>query len=281
MDVFADICDELEHSTRSDCYLIANEYEDQLRDWFFQSRSRPFVSEFCYKIVPGCNEEVEKASATDIDMEDYEANKHKIDPDFMPEASEEAVKKGESFAAQTVERVKDVRDNVLDAWERVDVRAKKWLLRNVVHDSTIAPYLRKIVAKERAVAAIEYWYVLVISIVLALALPLVGLLCCSRGACASAAAPKRSATMSKNAASASRLGRGKKKAASSESDASEPSTGEEESDAVDADDEKSEVRRGTRGSRIVSSAASSVSPSRTASSRTSRVSVRSRSNDME
>ncbi len=254
MDIFNDICEEANYSAKSGCYAIVNDHDEALREWFLNKRGEPFAESFCYKELPNCTHEVHEASLTDIELENYEEDKDKIDPDFMPEASEEAVKKEKEN--KVIERAKDIRDNILDTWEHVDLRAQKWLLAQVIGHPVLEPYLVKLLAREHIDTLATYWYLFLISAFFTAIVPVLILARMSR---------RRSGHKNANKA----VPKIKEKNSSRKA-AVVP---ESESEAVDADDEKSEeaepvemVKKAVRGRAASSKTVKeSSSPTRTSS----------------
>lgn len=254
MDVFTDICEEMNYAAKSGCYAIVNDHDDALREWFLNKREEPFAESFCYKELPNCNREIHEASMTDIELENYEEDKDKIDPDFMPEASEEAVKK----ESKLLERAMDVRDNILDAWEHVDLRAQKWLLAHVVGHPVLEPYLLKLLAREHINTLATYWYILLFSAFFSAIIPVLVV-----------------AHMNRRPLSASKSSAHKTSPKKKEKKTTRKPfiVAESESEAVDADDEKSEeleaaepVKKTVRGRAGASKAVKkSPSPTRKAS----------------
>lgn len=234
MDVITDICDGLGYAGKSGCYLITNEYDDQLRDWYYSREpSSTFLESFCYKELPGCNKEVNEASLTDVEMENYEEDKDQIDDDFMPEAKEENVKKAlaeQSFADEAVEKVKNVRDNVLDAWESLDDKAKKWILKNLLSNPKFEPFILKTFTKKHTDLFLEHWYIGIISIIISFILPILYVLNLSKRRGSHHETKSSKKKHESKSASVRTSKRGKSPIAAAIVETSE-------SDAVDADDE--------------------------------------------
>ena len=92
----------MDYSSKSACYLIRNDYEEELKEWFRGQPKESFLDSFCYKKLPECNKEVYEASLTDIELENYEEDKDKIDDDFMPEAKENVINENENFAKEAL-----------------------------------------------------------------------------------------------------------------------------------------------------------------------------------
>lgn len=226
MDVFSDICEEVEYGAKSGCYAITNEYDEALRNWFLQNRDDSFAETFCYKELPNCSQEVHEASLTDIELENYEEDKDKIDPDFMPEASEEAVKKENEI----LERVKDVRDTVLDAWDKVDLKAKKWLLASVIGHPVLEPYLLKLLAREHIDVLATYWYVFLFTAFISALTPLLLVTSIRRRHKHKISHKTEKKTIKKTSTASPKKASSRKAAVVAES----------ESEAVEADDEKNE-----------------------------------------
>lgn len=250
------------YADKSACYLITNDYEDQLKEWF-NSESRDeegFLSSFCFKELPLCTKEVHDASLSDIEMENYEEDKDKIDDDFMPEAKEEAIKaeeEGGNFATEAVEKVKDIRDNLYDLWDSIDEKGRQFLMKNLFENEKFRPYLVKHLKQENFEVLAKNWYFAVLSILISMLLPLIYV----------SFLQKREIKRDESNQSAIKS-RSKK---SSKSSLKVPSVSIEtsESDAAEADDETSgkTVRKPGGSSRILSD---SPTKSRVASKRNSR-----------
>lgn len=262
MDVFSDICEDVEYGAKSGCYAITNEHDEGLRNWFLQNRDDSFAETFCYKELPHCSQEVHEASLTDIELENYEEDKDKIDPDFMPEASEEAAKKEN----QILERVKDARDAVLDTWDKVDLKAKKWLLSSVIGHPILEPHLLKLLAREHIDVLATYWYVLLLTAFISALVPLLLVTSIRRRRRHHSSNDHKSA---KKAAKKIAVASSPKKTSSRKAAV----VAESESEAAEADDEKNEeapveaaepkkTTRGRKAAAPKASAKKSASPVR-------------------
>ena len=256
-DVFTDICESLGYADKSTCYLITNEYEVQLKEWFNERNDEEFLESFCYKELPDCNKEVNEASLTDIELENYEEDKDKIkiDEDFMPEAKEETVKEEEgNFGAEAFEKVQDIKDNVLDFWDKIDEKTRKFLTENILENKKIRPFLETHIKGEHVKFFFKNFHVgLVCAALFSLLVPCVFLLL----------QQKRSDKSSAKFGSAG--SRSKKNSKSASKVATVPTIETSESDAAEADDETSGTLRKTSGrsSRILAT----NSPSKRATSK--------------
>lgn len=164
----------MNHSAKSGCYLITNEYEDQLKEWFNERRDEPFLHSFCFKELFDCDKEVIEASTTDIELENYEEDKDKIDDDFMPEAKEENIKANEgNFATEAVEKVKDFMDNLLDVSDSVDLKVRQFLTKNLIENRKLRVHLDKYFKSEHYDLFLNNWWMAALSIVVSFILPIV------------------------------------------------------------------------------------------------------------
>lgn len=233
----------MEYAQKSACYLISNEYEDQLKEWFMgsQNEKESFLEEFCFKELPDCNKKVHEASLTDIEIENYEEDKDKIDDDFMPEAKEENIKsENNNFAYEAVERIKDLRDNFYDFLELFDENVRQFLIKN----EKLNLYLVKLIKEEQLNFFINNWYFVVLSILISIIIPLFYV----------------SSLQNKNKIKdvKSKTSNQIKKKSSSKSNIKVEETSE--SDAAEADDETTgNARKSGRSSRILSSEPASKS----------------------
>ena len=175
LDVFGDICDDLSHSAKSACYLITNNYEDQLKEWFKKGHlENDFLKSFCFKELPNCDQEVYENSLSDIEIENYEADKDKIDNNFMPEAKEENVKAHENnFSFHVVEKIKDIRDNALDAWDSFDESMKAWMTKNLIENKALRVHSDKLFKEEHYDFFKDNWYIGILTILISMVLPVI------------------------------------------------------------------------------------------------------------
>lgn len=266
MDVFTDICEKLDYSAKSGCYLITNEYEDQLKEWFQERKDESFLESFCFKELPDCNKAVHEASQSDIELENYEEDKDTIDDDFMPEAKEENVKAQEAnFTEMAVEKVKNIRDNFLDIVEEVDGNVRKFLKRKVVDNKKIRIHADKVMKQEHYDLFLEHWYFVLLTAFISMILPVIFVVMLQR---------YHKTEGSESSSSSKSRGKHAKKTKAlkvpvvvvNESDASE-------SEAAEADDEKSTAatRKSGRASRILSGEAKeATSPIKRVSKRNSK-----------
>lgn len=255
MDIFTDICEKLEYSAKSACYLISNEYEDQLKEWFQERKDESFLESFCFKELSDCNKEVHEASQSDIELENYEEDKDTIDDDFMPEAKEENVKAEEiNFTEKAVEKVKNIRDNILDLAEEVDGKVRNYLKENVVENQNLRVHSDKLLKQEHYDLFLDNWYFVLLSILISMLLPIIFVVLLQKF-------HKTTATESK--------GRGKsvKKSKAAAVVVSDKESESSESEAAEADDEKATLssRRSGRSSKILNE-----SPIKRASKRNSK-----------
>ena len=164
----------MNHSAKSGCYLITNEYEDQLKEWFNERRDESFLNSFCFKELSDCDKEVYEASSTDIELENYEEDKDKIDEDFMPEAKEENIKAEEgNFASEAVEKVKDFRDNLLDVSDSIDLKVRQFLTKNLIENQKLRVHLDKYFKSEHYDLFLNNWWMAALSIMVSFILPIV------------------------------------------------------------------------------------------------------------
>ena len=171
----------MDYSSKSACYLIRNDYEEELKEWFKGQPKESFLDSFCYKKLPECNKEVYEASLTDIELENYEEDKDKIDDDFMPEAKEEnVINENENFAKEAVEKVKDLRDNFLDLFDALDGRARQFLLNSLLENEKIRPHLNRFLTQEHFDILLNYWYLSVLSLLISILLPIFFLISLSK-----------------------------------------------------------------------------------------------------
>ena len=249
LDIFTDICEELDYNAKSACYLITNEYDDQLREWFNERREEGFLESFCFKELTECNKKVVEASMTDIELENYEEDKHLIDDDFMPEAKEENVKKDEksNFMSQAIEKLLNIRDNALDLAEEIDQNVKKMITKEVLENPRIRQQTDKILKVEHYELFLKHWWLAVISILISFMLPIIFVI----------SLQKRISADSNGAKSPRGSSKSTKKSTTSASKLKVPAVSIEtsESEAAEADDEKSVLssRKSSRSSRILAS----------------------------
>lgn len=164
----------MNYSAKSGCYLITNDYEDQLKEWFNERRDEPFLNSFCFKELPDCDKEVYEASLTDIELENYEDDKDKIDDDFMPEAKEENVKAEEAnFANEAVEKVKDFRDNLLDVFDSVDMKVRQILTKNLIENQRLRAHLDKFLKSEHYELFLNNWWFAALTILVSFIIPII------------------------------------------------------------------------------------------------------------
>jgi hypothetical protein len=138
-----------------------------------RSESGNFLESFCFKELPDCNRAVYDASLTDIELENYQEDKDKIDDDFMPEAKEENVKEADNFAKEALEKVMDLRDNLLDGAEALNSNVKTRLREQVFENEQIRPHLLKFFKNEHLQLFLDNWYFGLLSVVVSLLFPLV------------------------------------------------------------------------------------------------------------
>lgn len=245
------------HSSKSACYLIKNDYEDELKD-YFKTGPTSFLESFCYKQLPDCNKEVYEASLTDIEIENYEEDKDKIDEDFMPEAKEENISKEENFGSEAVEKVKNIRDNFLDLFEAFDENARQFLLKSLLENDKIRPHLNKFMKQEHFDIFLNYWYLSVLSLIASILFPLIFLMSLHRRS--------KVRTNDSNNTSAGTKHSGTRKSAAK---AKVPKVIEHtsESEAAEADDENEKLIQTTKK---MSKSASKTSPIKRASKRNSK-----------
>lgn len=174
MDVFTDICEQMDYSAKSACYLIQNEYEDQLREWFQERKDEGFLESFCFKELADCNKEVHESSQSEIEMENYEEDKDKVDDDFMPEAKEENVKaQEENFTKQAVEKVKNIRDNLLDLVEEINGSVRTFLKENVIENKKLRVHADKLIKQEHYDLFLDHWYFVLLTALISMILPVI------------------------------------------------------------------------------------------------------------
>ena len=247
----------MDYNAKSGCYLITNEYDDQLREWFNERRDESFLESFCFKELAECNKNVIEASASDIELENYEEDKHLIDDDFMPEAKEENVKaEGSNLMTQTLEKLLNIRDNALDLAEEVDQKVKNILKQEVLGNPRIREQTDKILKEEHYELFLKHWWLAVVSVLISFMLPIIFVI----------SLQKRLAPSDSNASKSSRVSsKSTKKSNSSPSKLKVPAVNIEtsESEAAEADDEKSVLtsRKSSRSGRILASSTSNESSS--------------------
>lgn len=155
--------------------MITNDYEDQLKEWFKKGHlENNFLKSFCFKELPNCDQEVYENSLSDIEIENYEADKDKIDDDFMPEAKEENVKAQENnFSFYVVEKIKDIRDNALDAWDSFDNSMKTWMSKNLIENKALRVHIDKLFKEEHYEFFKNNWYIGILTILISMILPVI------------------------------------------------------------------------------------------------------------
>lgn len=241
--------------------MITNEYENQLKDWFNESRDEPFLNTFCFKELAECNKEVHEASLTDIELENYEEDKDKIDEDFMPEAKEENIKaEEENFTKQAVEKVKDFRDNLLDALEAADMKVRQILTKNLIENRKLRSHSDKYLKPEHYELFLNNWWIVALSLVVSMILPIVFVVFLKKSH--QIEGNKVTKTASKTASRA--------KITKKPSKAPIVVLESSESEAAEADDEKAAAvsRKSGRSSKVLS--AEPVSPMKRSSKRNSK-----------
>jgi hypothetical protein len=183
MDVFGkELCSAMSYDNRGRCYDILNDHEDELREWFKASADSAqevptasfFKESFCFRRLSECDASVAEASEMDIEQENYEEDKDKIDPDFMPEFTEEAIKAEQSDykakLAGLYERALDARDDALDFWDKVDDRVKGLLEEKVVSH----PLIKERIPLHVTEHVVQYWHaILAVTVFIVLFLPMV------------------------------------------------------------------------------------------------------------
>lgn len=223
--------------------MITNEYEDQLKEWFNERRDESFLPSFCFKELPDCNQEVYEASLTDIELENYEDDKDKIDDDFMPEAKEENVKKDEqNFVNTAVEKVKNIRDNLLDIFDEFDAKVREILTKNLIENRKIRSQLDKRFKPEHYELFLNNWWIAALSIFVSMILPIIFVMFLSNN---------HRNELAKTACKPSSRSKTSKKALKVPKVVLESS----ESEAAEADDEKATVtttRRSGRANKVLS-----------------------------
>lgn len=262
-DIFTDICEVMNYSAKSGCYLITNEYEDQLKEWFHERRDEPFLNSFCFKELPDCDKEVYEASLTDIELENYEEDKDKIDDDFMPEAKEENVKAEEAnFAKEAVEKVKDFKDNLLDIFDSVDLKVRQILTKNLIENPKIRVHLDKYLKSEHYELFLNNWWIAALSILVSFILPIVFVIFLRKFYQIKVVSEASASRSAKTIKKSSKL----KAPVVIVADSSE-------SEAAEADDEKpvgTTTRKSGRASKVASSEPMPISPIKRSSKRNSK-----------
>lgn len=242
------------HSSKSACYLIKNDYEEELKEWFKSDSAQSgnsFLESFCFKVLPECDKDVVEASMTDIETENYEDDKDKIDDDFMPEAKEENLLEDEkNFTKEAVEKVKDFRDNFLDLFETFDEGARQFLLKVLLENDKIRPHLNKFLKQEHFDIFLNYWYLSFLSLLLSVLFPVLFVVSLRKKAKEIKIASKRKSVKRVSKSSAK----------SSEESIQQQSNSE--SEAAEADDETDKLIKSTKKS--------SSSPIKRASKRNSK-----------
>lgn len=241
--------------------MIKNDYEDELKVWF-KNDPNSFLESFCYEQLPDCNKEVFEASLTDIETENYEEDKHNIDDDFMPEAKEENIlKETENFGSEAVEKVKNIRDNILDLLEAIDEKARQFLSKSLLENDKIRPHLNKFLKQEHFDIFLNYWYLTALSLLISILLPLLFLLSLSR---------KSGGSAGGTAAGGLRKSTKKVKVSKIKVSSSSQSTeNTSESEAAEADDENEQLVQSKKPSSLRKSG-SKTSPIKRASKRNSK-----------
>ena len=251
----------MEYSSKSACYLIKNDYEEELKDWFKQESGDSFLESFCYKQLPECNKETHDASLTDIEIENYQEDKDKIDDDFMPEAKEENVRKDEeNFAKEAVEKVKDFRDNFLDLFDAIDEKARQFLLKSLLENDKIRPYLNKFLKPEHFDIFLNYWYLSVLSLLISILLPIFFIMSLDKQNNGESNSPASSRKNSKKA---------KVPKIKTSSSSAENVLSTSESEAAEADDENEKLIQ-TKKANSLRQSTSKISPIKRASKRNSK-----------
>jgi hypothetical protein len=255
----------MSHTAKSGCYLITNEYEDQLKEWFNERRDEPFLTSFCYKELADCNKEVYEASLTDIELENYEEDKDKIDDDFMPEYKEENVKAEEAnFAKEAVEKVKDFKDNLLDILDASDLKVRQFLTKNVIENQKLRAHLDQHLKPEHYELFLNNWWFGALSLIVSLVLPIIFVIFL-----------KKYHQIEVPVVPAKSSSRSKVSKKSSKSALKVPSVTvheSSESEAAEADDEKATTvsRKSGRSGKVLSSSIEPVSPIKRSSKRNSK-----------